>query len=148
MQRSSFVVTPLIADVRQPHYVDFVMDYHRAIRRYYQAYRDRDRESLRSLLTPNFHFVSSFGEYGDRDAMLDEIWPAVGQAWATNLRIFGQGPEFVVLYAHENAPGVERPGMTMAEYVRFEGERIAEIEVFLGRPVIRRVAAPEGEGDT
>ncbi len=32
------------------------MDYHGAIRRYYLAYRDRDRESLQSLLTPNFHF--------------------------------------------------------------------------------------------
>jgi len=35
----------------------------------------------RSLLTPDFHFVSSFGEYRERDAMLDDIWPAVGQAW-------------------------------------------------------------------
>ena len=113
--------------------VDYVMDYHGAIKRYYGAYRDRDRESLQLLLTPNFHFVSSFGEYSDRDAMLDEIWPAVGQAWATNLRIFGQGPEFVVLYEHENAPGVERPGMSIAEYIRFEGGQIAEIEVFLGR---------------
>jgi hypothetical protein len=109
------------------------MNYHGAIKRYYGAYRDRDRETLRLLLTSNFHFVSSFGEYSDRDAMLDEIWPAVGQTWATNLRIFGQGPEFVVLYEHEHAPGIERPGMSMAEYIRFEGGQIAEIEVFLGR---------------
>jgi hypothetical protein len=112
-----------------------VMDYRDAIERYYQAYRDRDRESLRSLLTPDFHFASSFGEYNDRDAMLDEIWPGVGQSWATNLRVFGNGPDFVVLYEHENAPGVQRPAMTMAEYVRFEGDRIAAIEVFVGRPV-------------
>ncbi len=113
------------------------MDYHGTIRRYYRAYRDRDRESLRSLLAPKVRFLSSFGEYGERDAMLDEIWPAVGQSWATNLRILGQGPEFVVLYEHENAPGVERPAMSMAEYVRFEGDRIAEIEVFVGRSVAR-----------
>jgi|CXWL01.1.fsa_nt_gi hypothetical protein len=112
------------------------MDYHGAIKGYYRAYRNREREILRSLLTPTFHFVSSFGEYRDRDAMLAEIWPAVGQTWATNLRVFGQGPEFVVLYEHECAPGVERPAMSMAEYVRFEGERIAEIEVFVGRSVV------------
>ncbi len=110
------------------------MDYLRAIEHYYRAYRERDQEGLRSLLTPDFHFVSSFGEYHDRDLMLDAIWPAVGQSWATNLRVFGDGPEFVVLYEHENAPGVERPAMSMAEYVRFKGERIAEIEVFVGRP--------------
>ena len=111
------------------------MDYRGAIERYYQAYRHRDRETLRSLLTSDVRFLSSFGEYGDRDAMLDEIWPAVGQTWATKIRVFGQGPDFVVLYEHENAPGVERPAMSMAEHVRFENDRIAEIEVFVGRPI-------------
>ena len=109
------------------------MDYRRAIERYYRAFRERDLEGLRALLTPDFHFVSSFGEYRERDGMLMEIWPAVGQTWATNLRVFGDGPEFVVLYEHENAPGVSRPAMRMAEYLRFDGERIAEIEVFMGR---------------
>lgn len=112
------------------------MDYHGAIERYYRAFRERDFEGLQALLTPDFHFVSSFGEYRERDAMLEEIWPAVGQTWATHLRVFGEGPEFVVLYEHENAPGVERPPMSMAEYLRFEGERIAAIEVFVGRPLV------------
>lgn len=117
------------------------MDYVRAIERYYHAFRSRDLEDLRSLLVPDFHFVSSYGEYRDRDAMLEEIWPAVGQTWATNIRVFGTGPELVVLYEHENAPGVERPTMSMAERIRFDGPRIAEIEVFLGRPV-----EPPGRG--
>ena len=111
------------------------MDYHVAIERYYRAFRERDRDTLQSLLTPDFHFVSSFGEYRERDAMLEAIWPAVGQTWARTLRVFGDGPEFVVLYEHENAPGVRRPPMRMAEYLRFEGERIAALEVFVGRPV-------------
>lgn len=110
------------------------MDHRDAIIRYYEAFRVRDRESLRALLTPDFLFSSSFGEYRDRDAMIEEIWPGVGQAWASKLRIFGDGPEFMVRYEHEIAPGVERPPMTMAEYVRFDGDRIAEIEVFVGRP--------------
>ena len=111
------------------------MDYHRAIQSYYRAFRDRDLGCLRSLLTPDFHFVSSLGEYRERDAMLDEIWPAVGQTWATNLHIFGEGPEFVVVYEHENAPGLQRPPMRMAEYLRFRGEQISELEVFVGRPL-------------
>ena len=57
------------------------MDYHGAIERYYRAFRERDFEGLQALLTPHFHFVSSFGEYRERDAMLEEIWPAVGQTW-------------------------------------------------------------------
>ena len=111
------------------------MDYHDVIARYYAAFRERDLEGVRALLTPDFHFVSSFGEFRGRDAMLDAIWPSVGRTWATKLRIFGDGPELVVLYEHENAPGVERPPMTMAEHLRFEGERIARIEVFVGRPL-------------
>ncbi|HUE86162.1 MAG TPA: nuclear transport factor 2 family protein [Vicinamibacterales bacterium] len=111
------------------------MDYHSAIESYYRAFRDRDLARLRSLLAPDFHFLSSFGEYRGRDAMLDSIWPAVGQTWATNLRVYGGGPEFVVVYEHENAPGVARPAMRMAEYLRFQGEQIAEVEVFVGRPI-------------
>jgi hypothetical protein len=111
------------------------MDYRQAIERYCRAFRERNRASLQSLLTSEVHFVSSFGEYSDRDVMLDQIWPAVGQAWATHLRIFGDGPEFVVLYEQEGAPGAQRFLMSMAEYIRFEGEQIAEIEVFVGRPV-------------
>ncbi len=114
------------------------MDYRGAIEDYYRAFRDRDLARLRSLLAPDFHFVSSFGEYRERDGMLEEIWPAVGQTWATNLRIFGDGPEFVVVYEHENAPGVQRPPMRMAETIRFRDEQIAEVEVFVGRPVERR----------
>ena len=113
------------------------MSYRETITQYYAAFRDRDRDRLRQLLTPDFHFVSAFGEFRDRDVMLDAIWPSVGQTWATSLRIFGIGPEFVVLYEHENAPGVTRPPMTMAEYVRFSGDQIAEIEVFVGRPLTR-----------
>jgi hypothetical protein len=116
------------------------MDYHELIRQYYAAFRDRDRKSLTELLTPDFHFISAFGEYRDRDAMLDVIWPSVGQTWATKLRIFGTGPEFVVLYEHENAAGVTRPPMRMAEYVLFTGDQIAEIEVFVGRPLTQNGA--------
>jgi hypothetical protein len=111
------------------------MDYHAAISRYYAAFRERDRDALRSLLTPDFHLISAFGEFRERDVMLEAIWPSVGQAWATKLRIFGDGPEFVVLYEHETAPGAQRPPMTMAEHLRFEGDRIAHIEVFVGRPL-------------
>lgn len=109
------------------------MNYVEAIERYYRAYRDRDRAALESLLTPDFHFVSRFGEYRDRDSMLDTIWPGVGQAWATGLQLFGEGPEFVVVYDHDTVPSVERPRMRMAEYLKFRGDRIAEIEVFVGR---------------
>jgi ketosteroid isomerase-like protein len=114
------------------------MDHRQLVERYYRAFRHRDREALRSLLTPDFRHLSAHGEWRDRDAMLEAIWPAVGEAWATRLQIFGEPPELMVRYENETAPGVRRPRRAMAEYVRFEGDRIAEIEVYVGR----EVAAP------
>jgi hypothetical protein len=119
------------------------MDYHKTIELYYSAFRDRDREGLRAILTPGFRHVSSFGEWSDGDAMIGAIWPAVGQSWATNLRIFGEGPECMVRYDLETAPGAPRPPMSMAEYIRFEGDRLAEIEVYVGRELPDRQRAAD-----
>jgi hypothetical protein len=106
------------------------MDRRRAIEEYYRCFRDRDLEALRSLLLPDFKHVSSFAVHIDRDRMLDEIWPHVGQSWARKLRIFGDGDEFMVKYEVESQ---ERAAVSMAEYVRFAGDRMAEIQVFVGR---------------
>jgi hypothetical protein len=109
------------------------MVHRQIIEAYYSAFRKRDLQGLRSILTPDFHHVSSFGEWRDRDAMLEAIWPAVGQSWAVNLQIFGEAPEFMFRYQHETLPGIPRPPMSMAEFIRFRGDKIAEIEVYLGR---------------
>jgi hypothetical protein len=106
------------------------MNKHDIIEEYYRAFRDRDQEALRSILTPSFHHISSFAEYTNRDDMLQAIWPMVGQSWARGLSIFGEGLDFMVRYEIESR---ERAPVTMAEYIRFEGDRIAEIEVYVGR---------------
>jgi hypothetical protein len=106
------------------------MDHHKVIEHYYRSFRERDRARLQEILTPDFHHVSSFGEYCNRDKMLDAIWSAVGSSWARNLQILGEAPEFMVRYEIESS---DRPVTRMSEYVRFEGERIAEIEVYIGR---------------
>ena len=109
------------------------MNHRRIIESYYRAFRDADKEALRSILVPEFHHMSSFGEWRDRDAMIEAIWPSVGSSWAANLRILGEAPEFVVRYELESRPEVGRPRTSMAEYVRFERDKIATIEVYIGR---------------
>lgn len=117
------------------------MDYRQAIASYYRAFRERDREGLRSILNPDFHHVSSFGEWRDRDAMIEAIWPGVGQSWAVNLQIFGEAPECMVRFQHESLPGAQPPTMSMAEYIRFDDDKIAEIEVYIGRELPSRDGA-------
>src|SRR5688572_20179024 len=100
------------------------------IEQYYRGFRERDIDAVRGALTEDFKFVSSFGGFDGRESMLDAVWASVGQSWAVDLRIFEQGDEYVVLYHHENAPGVTRPPMSMAEHLTFNGDRISRIEVF------------------
>lgn len=108
------------------------MEYQQIIRTYYQSYKEADRETLRSLLTDDFHHISEFDEFDDPDAMLDRIWSEVGKSWAEDLEIFGQHPEYMVRY---KVVGGDRPARHMAEYIRFEDNKIAESEVFMGREV-------------
>lgn len=106
------------------------MRHRELIERYYWCFRARDRAALEQLLTPDFHHVSSFGEHFNRDQMLDAIWPTVGRSWARHIQVFGEPPEFMIRYEVES---LDRPVARMVEYVRFEGERITEIEVYVGR---------------
>lgn len=101
------------------------------IREYYRCFKDRDRERLRELLAPDFRHISPFGTFDDRDRMLEEIWPHVGKTWATDIEVYGEGPEYLVRYRHEGESQAR-----MAEYVRFDGDKIAEIEVYLGRGAV------------
>ena len=102
------------------------MSHEDAIHDYFRAFRERDRPALERLLMEDFRHVSPWGIHEDRDRMLDSIWPSVGQHWAEDIRIYGTGPDYCVRYRHS-------AGARMVEYFRFEGERIAEIEVFAGR---------------
>ena len=102
------------------------MNQRAAIESYFRAFRERDRSALEALLTPDFRHSSPYGCFDDRDRMLDEIWPSVGEHWAEDVVIYGDGSEHMVRYRHST-------GGLMAEHFRFEGDRIAEVEVYFGR---------------
>lgn len=106
--------------------------YHETIQAYYRSYKEADSKTLRGMLTDDFRHISSFSEFDDPDEMLNTIWPEVGKSWAEELEIFGEHPEYMVRY---KVIGGDQPARTMSEYIRFEGDKIAEIEVFTGREV-------------
>jgi hypothetical protein len=111
------------------------MSHEDAIRDYFRAFRDADRAALERLLLPDFRHISPWGVYEERDPMLDEIWPSVGQHWAEDITIYGGGPDYLVRYRHST-------GMNFVEHLRFEGDRIAQVEVFAGR---REQGAPSAQ---
>lgn len=100
------------------------------IKGYYRCFKNADKEGLREILTPDFKHISEFAVYTDRDKMIDDIWPEVGKTHAEGLRIFGSHPEYFVRY---KIIGGDRPSRNMAEFIRFVDDKIAEIEVFMGR---------------
>ena len=104
------------------------VNYRDLIIEYFDCFRVRNLERLRQLLSDKTRHISPFGEWKDRDAMLDAIWPSVtGQVYASEIQIFGTGPEFLVRYRHSGQSSGH-----IAESFRFEDDRIAEIEVYLG----------------
>ncbi len=108
-----------------------------AIRRYFACFRSKDLETLRGLLAPGLVHTSPWARYEGRDAMLEEVWPQVsGEVWTEDLEIFGDGPGYLVRYRHGG-----RSTAHLAEYFRFDGARIAEIEVYCGRGALP--GAPE-----
>lgn len=100
------------------------------IKEYYRCFKDADKEGLRKILPPDFKHISEYAIYSNRDKMMEDIWPNVGKTYAENLQIFGSRPDYFVRY---KVVGGDRLGRNMAEYIRFEGEKIAEIEVYTGR---------------
>lgn len=100
------------------------MSHEAAIRDYFRAFRDRDRAALERLLVADFRHVSPWGVHEDRDRMLDQIWPDVGRHWAEDIGIERDGQAYLVRYRHST-------GTAMVERFRFEGDRIAEVEVLI-----------------
>lgn len=101
------------------------MNHKSAIHDYYAAYKNRDRTALERILDKQVQFRSPFGDHGDRDRMLEEIWPSVGRVWAVDMEIFGDGPGSIVRYRHNvsNSP-------TLVEHVRSQNNRIVQVDVY------------------
>ena len=106
---------------------------------YYRCFKDRDRDRLVEILVENFKHVSPYGRYEERDSMLDAIWPHVGKTRGSEFQVFGTGPEYMVRYRHEG-----KTSALLSEWIRFEGERIAQIEVYLGRGAVPEMSDGPG----
>ena len=110
------------------------------VRAYFRAFRDRDRVTLERILAPKLIHRSPFGEHRDRDRMLDQVWPHPGPIWAEEVTVYGRAPEFLAHYRHGGASR----GHLVERFV-FDGERIVEIEVYLGVGALP-TEGPEGGG--
>jgi hypothetical protein len=102
----------------------------RLVRDLYRAFASADRDSVERILADDFRFSSPLDVGLDRDGYFERCWPGAGQGQEFEfVRLLEAGDEVVVTYDMKK-PGGGRGRNT--EVLTFEGDRIAEVEVYFG----------------
>lgn len=96
----------------------------------YRAYETRDRELIESLLGESLRFHSPPDPELDREAYFERCWPNAETLRSFEfVRVLEGDEEVVVTY---EATKVDGRRFRNTEVMRFEGDRIAEVEVYFG----------------
>ena len=108
------------------------------VRRYFSAYESKDRQALEDLLDERFTFSSPLDDRIGRAAYFARCWPNSRTLRRFTVeKIFAQGDEAFIRYEAESATGRK---FRNTEWLRFEGGKLVELQVYFGRDT--RPAAP------
>jgi ketosteroid isomerase-like protein len=100
------------------------------VRRYFAAYRMKDRKPVEDLLTGDFTFTSPYDDAIDRTTYFERCWPNSERIRTLDVeKVFAQGSEAFVLYKITTNDGKE---FRNTEFFTFEGDRISRITVYFG----------------
>lgn len=96
----------------------------------YRAFAAGDRETVEGLLAPGFVFHSPPDPRLDREGYFERCWPHSGSGTQLEFaRLIESGDELVVTY---EATRVDGSRFRNTEILRFDGDLIAEAEVYFG----------------
>ncbi len=102
------------------------------VHRYLAAFVTGDRRGIEALLTRDFTFTSPEEDHIDRATYIERCWSLAGTFEYHDLKsLFVSGNECVVVYESKSKSGNLQRNV---ELLRFKGDRIESIEVFMGRP--------------
>jgi ketosteroid isomerase-like protein len=100
------------------------------VRRIYAAYESKDRQVVEDLVGEDFTFTSPYDDHIDRAAYFERCWPYSAQIRAMHIeKLFVEGNEAFVRYRIQPQSGAP---FRNTEYLRFEGGKLAEVEVYFG----------------
>jgi ketosteroid isomerase-like protein len=100
------------------------------VRRYFEAYRTRDRAVMEAALAKDFTFTSPYDDAIDRAAYFERCWPGGDQFKDMAVdRVVEDGDACFVLYRCETIDG---KSFRNVELHRFEGDRLNSVEVYFG----------------
>jgi ketosteroid isomerase-like protein len=103
----------------------------KTVRALYAAYVDGRKDIVGAMLTVDFTFSSPQDDRIDRDTYFQRCWPEPPPFTAMEIEYLGlSGDEAVVRYR-----AVKRDGGAFRniETLRFEGDKLASVEVYFGR---------------
>ena len=99
-------------------------------RQLYEGFASADREVVEELLSPDFTFSAPPDPLLDRDGYFERCWPGAGSGQAFDfVRLVEAGDEVIVTYERTRPDG-QRGRNT--EILTFDGEQIAQAEVYFG----------------
>jgi ketosteroid isomerase-like protein len=100
------------------------------IRKYYSSYESKDRKSLEDLLSDDFTFSSPLDDHISKTTYFQRCWPNSETISVFHIeKLFEKGNEAFVRYKCERIAG---PKFRNTEYLRIEGDKIKEVEVYFG----------------
>ena len=96
----------------------------------YRAFAAGDREAIERILAPNLRFHSPPDPDLDRAGYFERCWPHSGNGSEFEfLRTVESGEELIVTYLGTRPDGSR---FRNTEILTFEGNRVAEVEVYFG----------------
>ncbi|HEV7481632.1 MAG TPA: nuclear transport factor 2 family protein [Solirubrobacterales bacterium] len=96
----------------------------------YRAFAAGEREAVERLLAPGFTFHSPPDPELDRDGYFERCWPGAGNRNQFEfVRTIESGNDVVVTYEATRPDGSR---FRNTEVLTFDGERVAEVEVYFG----------------
>ena len=101
------------------------------IRKYFDAYKTRDRKVLEDGLAEDFTFTSPYDDRISKAEYFERCWPVSASGRMTNEieRIFEQGNEAFVTY---RCAIVNGETFRNTEFFVFAGDRVKSIDVYFG----------------
>ncbi len=101
------------------------------VRNLYTAYLDRRKDIVGAMLTEDFTFSSPQDDHIDRATYFERCWPNEPELNAFDIEfLVVRGDEAVVRYRAEMTDG---KAFRNIESFRFDGDRIAAVDVYFGR---------------
>jgi ketosteroid isomerase-like protein len=111
------------------------------IKRLFAAFRSQDRGVAEELLSEDFTFTSPYDDRIDKAAYFERCWPNAKLIEEHVLeKTFVEGDEAFVLYKCRTRDGRE---FRNTEFMRFDGARICEVNVFFGAAYRAGVFIPD-----